>query len=890
MKTSLTSEQVTKYFYDRFRQERARFLAHIHHITTSVEHEHYASLLLDRLIFTYFLQKKGFLNDDRHYLSNRLCHMQQHLGYNTFYRHFLQPLFHKGLAAPERSPELTALLGIVPYLDSHLFAERDIERRYPTAHIPDVAFQQLFAFFETFVWLLDSQPSYDEYSITPDILGYIFEQYSNQQQTGAYYTKEDVTAYIAKNTIIPYLFDAVAQTCPAAFQAGGVIWLLLSTTPDRYMYQPVRCPFPLPGETPQEFDSRYTYYTALRARLLAGEIHCIDDLITYNLDIQQFAQDTIRAIQQPDLLQAFYQQLQQLTVLDPTCGSGAFLFAALNVLVPLYEACLGQMRMIANTGKSSNSFLAPLTELQQYPNHHYFILKTIITNNLYGVDIMEEAAEICKLRLFLKLVAQVEHIEDVEPLSHISYHIDTGNALIGFTTWPHPWDKIRPLFHKHPTSSPPASSASSPSGNTVPSNNTTGAPFINSHQNQICTALDRALARTYGISPADTLTLQNWQSSHQPFHWCARFSEIYERGGFSVILGNPPYVEYSPRHFSYTILHFTTLSCANLYAYVIERSYHLLSPGGRQGMILPLAAFATKNMTPLIEAFLTWFPCSWLSFYHFRPSMLFCGSKVASIPTTIFLARQSGSEKRFSTHLTKWSTEHRDFLFSCLTYCQVTVPRDPENRHYYPKIGHALENSILAKILQHQQVCNYLTPLPNQNSMFYRTAGGLYWKVFLNFPWPYQTTSNKQCHFQKHYERDVFVALFNSSFFWWYYTVTFDTFNLKDYMIFGFRFTYPEDQATISALQALCQQLMSDFRRNAQHLKRGKTDSYTVYARKSKAIIDDIDRVLARHYGFTPEELDFIIQYDIKYRVTSDALPASQKKGQHNSEITVEPQ
>jgi hypothetical protein len=39
----------------------------------------------------------------------------------------------------------------------------------------------------------------------------------------------------------------------------------------------------------------------------------------------------------------------------------------------------------------------------------------------------------------------------------------------------------------------------------------------------------------------------------------------------------------------------------------------------------------------------------------------------------------------------------------------------------------------------------------------------------------------------------------------------------------------------------------------------------------SKPIIDEIDRVLARHYGFTDEELDFIINYDLKYRLGRDA-------------------
>jgi hypothetical protein len=63
---------------------------------------------------------------------------------------------------------------------------------------------------------------------------------------------------------------------------------------------------------------------------------------------------------------------------------------------------------------------------------------------------------------------------------------------------------------------------------------------------------------------------------------------------------------------------------------------------------------------------------------------------------------------------------------------------------------------------------------------------------------------------------------------------------------------------------------MEDFQRYARHFKRGKTGSYTIYARKSKAIIDEIDRVLAHYYGFTAEELDFIINYDRKYRTGSD--------------------
>ena len=65
---------------------------------------------------------------------------------------------------------------------------------------------------------------------------------------------------------------------------------------------------------------------------------------------------------------------------------------------------------------------------------------------------------------------------------------------------------------------------------------------------------------------------------------------------------------------------------------------------------------------------------------------------------------------------------------------------------------------------------------------------------------------------------------------------------------------------------------MEDFRLNAKHLKRSETGSYTIYARKSKQILDDIDRILAQQYALSSDELDFILHYDIKYRMGSDGL------------------
>lgn len=799
-------EQVIKHFFDRFKVERLVFQQHFIHQDPFIpinQQEQLTSLLINRLMFLYFLQKRNLLDGDIHYLQHRLQASRYHTGPDTFYHSFLLILFHQGLGSSERAPDIKELLGEVPYLGGSLFTRRKIEYQYPTLLLPDTAFERIFTFFDLYHWHLDAPPIKGKNILTPNVLGYIFEQYINQQQMGAYYTREDVTDYIANNTIIPYLFDTLAQRHPEVFAPESPIWYPLQTTPERYISETMASPTYLPDETPYEYMQRRNAYREVKELLSTGQIRTIDDFISYNLYLSRFTIDFIQSIVDPALLLTCYQQLTSMTILDPTCGSGAFLLAALRTLLPLYEACLDQLQTHIDH-PACQSILIDMST--QTSTRRYKILKTIVTKNLYGIDLMEEATEICKLHLFLTLIAQVEQAQDIEPLPDIEHNIHTGNTLAK-------------MYDQEQTTHP-------------------------------------SILMTI-TQPAPASTPQ-WQQA---------FKEILKQGGFSIIIGNPPYVEYTNQTFPYSLNHFTTRVCANLYTCVVERSHQLLSSRGRQGMILPLAAFATKNMQPFLEAFLCWFPISWLSFYHFRPSMLFSGGKVANIPTAIYIAKAKGPEKRFSTHLMKWTYSQRPFLFSHLIYHRITAHTDPANRHYYPKLSQYCEDIILNRLLTHQTVSTYISRTPNANTMYYRTAGGLYWKVFVNFPWPYHTTSNKQCFFQEMYHRDIFVALFNSSLFWWYYTITFDTFNLKDYMLFGFRFTYPDDPKLIRELQKYSQQLMEDFGHHAKHLKRGQTGSYTIYARKSKAIIDAIDNLLAQHYGFSSTELDFILNYDIKYRV-----------------------
>lgn len=73
-------------------------------------------------------------------------------------------------------------------------------------------------------------------------------------------------------------------------------------------------------------------------------------------------------------------------------------------------------------------------------------------------------------------------------------------------------------------------------------------------------------------------------------------------------------------------------------------------------------------------------------------------------------------------------------------------------------------------------------------------------------------------------------------------------------------------------LKLMVDTLMKDYIKNSMIKERNQKLTGLVryrefYPVQSKGIIDEIDKLLAKHYGFTDEELDFIINYDIKYRM-----------------------
>ncbi len=229
------------------------------------------------------------------------------------------------------------------------------------------------------------------------------------------------------------------------------------------------------------------------------ELQIIDDAFTP----QKRKANTQQLLQK---LEAYRQWLLQLTICDPACGSGAFLNQALEFLIAEHQ------RVDEMTARLFGDALV-LSDVEA----------SILENNLYGVDINDEATEIAKLSLWLRTARKGRK------LNNLNKHIKCGNSLID-------------------------------------------DPVV---------AGDKA------------------------FNWQQEFPEVFVKGGFDVVIGNPPYVDVKnlPNEISrYLFFNYqTTENRINLYSTFIEKGISLLKPHGLISFINPNSMLVNSSYKKLRE-------------------------------------------------------------------------------------------------------------------------------------------------------------------------------------------------------------------------------------------------------------------------------------------------
>ncbi len=933
MRDAFDREKLTKKFYEAFKQQHDLFLTFIAGLANVSDRQWYASLMLNRLMFVYFIQKKGFLDGDINYLKNRLLSVRAAKGedqFHSFYRAFLLRLFHGGLATPKnaRDAETVKLLGNIPYLNGGLFEPHALEAEGNTITIADTAFEGVFNFFDQYEWTLDTRPISDANGkeINPDVLGHIFEKYINKKQMGAYYTKEDITDYITKKTVIPWLFQNAIKHDRVAFEAGSAVWRMLSENPDTYIYNAVKhgadLPLPaniaaglgnvterldwnktapeshgLPTEIWREVVARRDRYDAMKAKIEAGEITSIEKFITFNLDIRQFARDVIQYAESPDLVRAFWKGISAIKVLDPACGSGAFLFAALGILYDLYDACLERMEQFVESAPASggthqlySDFRTVLEQIERHPNRPYFIYKSIILDNLYGVDIMDEAVEICKLRLFLKLAAQLESAEQIEPLPDIDFNIRAGNTLIGYTSFDEiakpeqanlafsddvkeienraqDLDRAFLLFRAQQVQPQSAITADHKSE-------------LRRRLEELEARLDHFLALEYDQKNENESCFVAWKSNHKPFHWLIEFFGIMKNGGFDVVVGNPPWKEYSEVRKEYTVKGYHLEHNANLYTLCTERALAISSDGGLTGFIVQLPLATSARMKKARDHIASRCSFAAVSTFDDRPGKLFDG--LQHCRSTIFIVKRSRTTEAarlFVSKYLRWPAAMRDLLVDTISYVEASDATVSKGQ--FPKISSTEHSDILRQIDKHSglKLSSEVSKQATSHFVFYQEAMQYWAKSTSGLPY-YAKNGTRAAPAHGRYIYTVTDnaasatnALLNSSLFYLYFISYSDAFHLNQSLID--QFPVPKGLLSDPTLAALGTDLLAELHACSSHktisLRSGDKIEYAEFRMSlAKGVLDRIDQHIGEKYRLNASQIDLVTNYDVRFRMGAD--------------------
>lgn len=337
-------EAVTDKFFDDYRKVFESVEGEVKKsIKTDESARLYTQRLFNRLMFLYFIQKKGWLEyeGDKNYL--RALFNAAESKKENFLRERLYYAFFWGLSNVGESREAHALealrqkRGDVPYLNGGLF---DIEDEYDSdrerVKISNDAFRKLLDLFERYNFTVEeSTPLNVQVAVDPEMLGKVFEELvTGRHESGSYYTPRQIVSFMCREALKHYLAKTAGAEAAARFVDEG----------------------------------------------------------------------DAAGLQNPE---SVLETLRDVRVCDPACGSGAYLLGMMQELVRLR----GALFVSRSVGDDSA----------------YKIKRSIIENNLYGVDKDQFAVQIAALRLWLSLAIDSEK---PQPLPNLDFKVRQGDSLI----------------------------------------------------------------------------------------------------------------------------------------------------------------------------------------------------------------------------------------------------------------------------------------------------------------------------------------------------------------------------------------------------------------------------------------------------------------------------
>ncbi len=463
--------------------------------------------------------------------------------------------------------DLNKIFLTLPYLNGGLFRKNEYERIY-SLKLTSNTYKDIWKMLKKYSFTKDKT---GKEFLDPEVLGYIFEKTleatGSRKSTGSYYTPKIITDYMSKSSIESLIIDRL----------------------NKYLRE--------------------------------------EDILDYSIE-------TINEIEilEPEIKNLAYFKLidilKELKICDNASGSGAFIKSSADYILRLFNKLYQNFKwsLPYHSEMEIEGDRRPFKDLYELKKH-------ILQNNLYGLDILPEAIEICELRLWLWLIKPPKGLIGeflIEPLPNIDYNIQIGNSLIGFIRndelgegllkWATPtvieYENILKQYYKEISNS------------TLTEGRKTELEEL---KKKAWFKLNtKLLERLYNELPpkikkgeSDASKLEDINSSKSaflesllPFHWFIAHNDVMKKGGFDIIIGNPPYGNIFPQGSKKVFKTlFKTFNASNpdIYHQFIERSHRLIKKEGYLIYIIPDTLlrkiqlgglrryFATKTLIELIE-------------------------------------------------------------------------------------------------------------------------------------------------------------------------------------------------------------------------------------------------------------------------------------------------
>ena len=479
-------EAVTRQFFTEYKRIFNDALSAIRGLDTDEDRRLFTQTLFNRLMFVYFLSRKGWLtfDGDKDYLNALWASYKADEGESNFYSSRLDLLFFCGLNSPgsrDLRRGVCLLIGDVPFLNGGLFERNELDN-LSNIIVPDEAIEPLLKeIFNRFNFtVMESTPFDIEVAVDPEMLGKVFEELvTGRHASGSYYTPRLVVSFMCREALKGYLASCHPQ---------------------------------------------------LSAESIAAFVDYQDT-------------SALPRTTKPDVALS----LDQVTVVDPACGSGAYLLGMMQEIIMLRDTLFNEVG-------------------DPDPRDEYQRKLHIISHSLYGVDKDEFAANIAMLRLWLSLAIEYDGDDDPPPLPNLDFKVVCGDSLPA----PDPSPEHYGDLFSHQV-------------NTVASQL---GYLKNQYMQSIGNEKNRLREEILRVQSELTEILADSSAPVGAVDWRAEFPEVFSRGGFNIVVANPPYVRHEdiePDTYKKSLTEQYTAAAtarSDLYCYFYARGLQLLADGG----------------------------------------------------------------------------------------------------------------------------------------------------------------------------------------------------------------------------------------------------------------------------------------------------------------------